>query len=431
MNKQFIILTGVLTLILIGVIIATSLFRITSDTQNPDSSTFAIPTTAPIPRTPQTQGVPTQTVSQKPSSTFSRADLVRITQARQQLPLSENGLSIDYSALLDTFFIQNTATNDAALKAFLDRNNLRDLHSRSPEKFRMTSKSPAVAMQEAELEFLQNFDHDDDSNTVSAPTTNPNIQNQQQTNRSVSFNTLVSKLFSFQAPKPTLTPRLNLVIAGSSAGTPTTPTSSPSSPQTTPQPTSGTLPQPTSPPVILTSGDTTQIPCSAGRDQGVADGYRDGKLYKIRICRVQGMNVNSQVSKQVEDMINAARSAGIYLTGGSFRDMNGQIAIYQSWCKRDGIVGSPPPYPKAPGQTIRCPGGGAPGYSNHQMGTAIDFNCDGNLIPKSYSQASQNKCFKWLQSNASRYGFYEYGMGKDSSRSGSGYEGWHWSVNGN
>jgi LAS superfamily LD-carboxypeptidase LdcB len=65
------------------------------------------------------------------------------------------------------------------------------------------------------------------------------------------------------------------------------------------------------------------------------------------------------------------------------------------------------------------------------MGFAMDLGCDGVGIQKSYAEASKNRCFQWLQANAGKYGFFELGKGKPESRSGPGYEGWHWSVNGN
>lgn len=186
---------------------------------------------------------------------------------------------------------------------------------------------------------------------------------------------------------------------------------------------------------LQTGPDTTAIQCAAGTDAGTAEGWAGGVKSMIRICRVRGFTVNSQVSKQFDDMSAAAAAAGMSFVApgfsGSFRDMSAQISIYQGWCKTDGIVGSSPPFPKVPNTTIKCPGGGAPGYSNHQMGFAMDLGCDGVGIPKAYNLASQNRCFQWLQANAGKYGFFELGKGKPESRAKTGYEGWHWSVNGN
>ena len=112
MNKQFIILTGVLTLILLGVIIATSVFRVSTGDQTPSSTTFSVPTTAPIPHTSM------QATTQQDQAPLSSADLARINAAREKLPSDNGGLLVDYSALLDTFCIQNTATDEAAFNAF-------------------------------------------------------------------------------------------------------------------------------------------------------------------------------------------------------------------------------------------------------------------------------------------------------------------------
>ncbi|MCW1908081.1 MAG: phage tail tip lysozyme [Candidatus Saccharibacteria bacterium] len=193
------------------------------------------------------------------------------------------------------------------------------------------------------------------------------------------------------------------------------------------------------PPLDVVSDDTTGIDCAAGEDvtpSGGARGYNDGRLVLIKICRVQGIVVNSQVSKQLDDMMNAATADGINLSGGAFRRMEDQISIYLGWCANDGITPSPPPYPKPPGETISCPGGGAPGYSNHQMGFAIDFSCDGELIDRRATEAS-DRCFAWLVANAEVYGFHEWGSlgsGRDDiniARAKRGYEAWHWSVDGN
>ena len=115
----------------------------------------------------------------------------------------------------------------------------------------------------------------------------------------------------------------------------------------------------------------------------------------------------------------------------TFKPAEVEESLYKQW-EEKGIFTSQPNKDKTPFTIILPPPvGGAPGYSNHQMGMAIDFNCAGSLIPRKYAAASQNRCFQWLSQNAGRFGFFEYGLGKQSSRENSGYEGWHWSVNGN
>lgn len=186
--------------------------------------------------------------------------------------------------------------------------------------------------------------------------------------------------------------------------------------------------------IDLVSQDTTNIPCATGtQDAGAADGYREGKLYRIRLCQVGSTRVNSQISGSVASLLSDSAAAGVNIgldgAGGSFRTMEDQIDTYERWCSSRGINPTPPPYPKENwGDYVRCRGSAPPGYSNHQMGLGFDFVCDGQLIPELYADARGNRCFQWLETNASRYGLYEFGKGE--SRNESGYEGWHWSVDG-
>ncbi|MDQ3065208.1 MAG: M15 family metallopeptidase [bacterium] len=158
-------------------------------------------------------------------------------------------------------------------------------------------------------------------------------------------------------------------------------------------------------PSVLIQGDTSNIQCQAGTDDGVQVGYVDNKAINIRICVVGGIRVNSQISGNVQKLLDAASAVGVNLSGGGYRTMSEQQSLYNS-------AGS--------GTAAR------PGTSNHQMGFAIDFNCDGNLIPRRVSPG-QNKCFDWLVSNAGSYGLFEWGKG---NRTSSRYEAWHWSVDG-
>lgn len=185
--------------------------------------------------------------------------------------------------------------------------------------------------------------------------------------------------------------------------------------------------------IDVNTPDTTAIQCAAGTAtiDDAAKAYNDGKQRLIRTCNVNGIQINSQISGPIKALIEAAAKDGLTLTspGGGFRTMDGQIGVYNKWCDAAFKRPTPPPYPKDKwSDYVRCPGGAPPGFSNHQMGLAIDWVCNGSGIPMSYTGAKDNACFRWLVNNAGKYGLYEYGNGQ--SRGDAGYEGWHWSVDG-
>ena len=154
-----------------------------------------------------------------------------------------------------------------------------------------------------------------------------------------------------------------------------------------------------------TGGDTSNQQCTAGTDAGVVDGYDNNNLFKIRICTVQGIGqVNAQIAKNVDDLLNAAKASGVTLTGSAFRTMASQISLRKAHCGSSNYD----IYEKPSGQC--SPPTARPGYSNHQMGLAIDFG-------KCGSRASE--CYKWLASNAQKYGLKNLPS-----------EPWHWSVDG-
>jgi len=434
MNKKFTIIIVVTTVLLVALLIVLGILRSKPQTDSSNNQ-FASPTNIPnnqrgggssrssssgsgsgnnnsisgngttgnsgggngVSATPRQVATPTP---------LPKAKLDALSTIQKFLPYNSDALAVDYSAITNKIYVQKKSEKaDEEFQQFLTQNNLVDIYNKSPELF-LTSQSilaPIITNEEQKIEFSPEEVKEADLEPLTSPTPipNPNDPSKQMLPMVNVLKTLMG---------------LNMIILPPS--------------EIIQSPTTQSTTSPVVPVNINYGKDTTNIPCAAGTDYGPADGYTNGVLTRIRTCRVAGMVVNSQVSKQVSDMHAAWTAAGIPLSGGSFRTMAGQISIYQNWCKTDGIVGSPPPYPKPPGQTIRCPGGGAPGYSNHQMGMAIDFNCAGALIPRKYAAASQNKCFQWLSSNAGRFGFYEYGLGK--TRDGStGYEGWHWSVNGN
>ena len=404
MNKKFTVIISIAALLLGILLIALSVARSKPAIENQDVQ-FTTPTNAPIRRNGDSSD---SFLEVTPKPTLPQDTQDTLLAFHKILPFNSDALSIDYSSLTNKVYIeQKNEKADEELQKFLTDNQLLEPYKMHPDLFVLTKSKLSQAINRDEQ--VIDFPPEDTSAEITPAL---NYTDQRKQNQTSTFNTLVKNLLTFKVPGAETQDILVVNVINNS-----------------PIP-ADAVPTAVSPLKITTGKDTTNIPCAAGTDNGAADGYTNGVLTRIRICRVAGMVVNSQVSKQVSDMHDAWVAAGIPLSGGSFRTMAGQISIYQGWCANDHIVGSPPPYPKPPGQTIRCPGGGAPGYSNHQMGMAIDFNCAGSLIPRKYPAASQNKCFQWLSSNAGRFGFFEYGHGK--TRDGStGYEGWHWSVNGN
>ncbi|MEI7819125.1 MAG: M15 family metallopeptidase [bacterium] len=147
--------------------------------------------------------------------------------------------------------------------------------------------------------------------------------------------------------------------------------------------------------------DTSALPCSGGSDAGIGDKKSpDGTIqYKIRLCSVQGIIVNTTIAKNLNDMITAAKAAGVTLVGGGYRTFESQAALR----KKNGC-----PDNTSPSSTCRVPT--APiGKSMHESGEAIDFK----------NASKSGPVFKWLTQNAATYSFKNLPA-----------ESWHWSVNG-
>ncbi|MGI5860481.1 MAG: peptidoglycan-binding protein [Myxococcales bacterium] len=126
------------------------------------------------------------------------------------------------------------------------------------------------------------------------------------------------------------------------------------------------------------SGVSSASSSSASSSSGIAaTGYSRGKRVSIRIAPVGGgQYLNVRCAQAYKDMLAAARRAGIRLTTTSgYRTYAQQQALYQRY-------GSPR--------------AAKPGYSNHQMGLAVDIGGVGGYNTRAY---------RWLAANASKFGF--------------------------
>lgn len=126
------------------------------------------------------------------------------------------------------------------------------------------------------------------------------------------------------------------------------------------------------------------------------------------ITNVQGIQINNSVAVQLGAMIDAARSAGITLSGGGYRNPAAQIAVRRNNCGSSNYA-----LYQASASSCRPPTA-RPGQSMHEQGLAIDFTAGGRTLNRGSAE------FRWLAANAANYGFYNLPS-----------EPWHWSTNGN
>lgn len=169
-------------------------------------------------------------------------------------------------------------------------------------------------------------------------------------------------------------------------------------------------------------GNTSDTPCAAGTiDAGVTDGYSGGQRYTIRLCEIPNFRsnssedinglarVNSTGSAQWFQLFQRSLGSGITLSANSsFRTMERQEYLYN--CMVTGGCNN--------GNTAA-----RPGYSNHQIGLAIDIDIAPGRDPSlTTCQANPDSypVYKWLAANGPPLGI----EAKVSS------ECWHWSVGG-
>jgi hypothetical protein len=155
------------------------------------------------------------------------------------------------------------------------------------------------------------------------------------------------------------------------------------------------------------SGDTSAMQCPAGTtDAGIGEkfGVERVLMHRIRLCTVHGITVNASIANSLNAMMNDMKAAGINLGGSGYRTFDRQAELRT-------INGCPDTY-NSPSSSCDTPTA-RPGQSNHENGEAIDFTSGGSSL------RAGSAGFKWLSSNAARYGFKNLPS-----------ESWHWSING-
>ncbi len=178
---------------------------------------------------------------------------------------------------------------------------------------------------------------------------------------------------------------------------------------------------------------SVKIPCPVGLpQQSNVTAYDRGTPVQVNICKTHDVWVNASIAKNVDSLYRDALAVGLNLSypGSGFRPMSVQL---QQWGIRCPGVPITTNYARPPCLSNYAPMA-KPGYSNHGMGLAIDFACNGSGIGQAYAFAKLSPCWNWLAANSKKYGMFEYGYNPATgigNRASAFYEGWHWSVNGN
>ena len=128
----------------------------------------------------------------------------------------------------------------------------------------------------------------------------------------------------------------------------------------------------------------------------------------------RGIRMRKAAAQKFEEMVAAARSAGVILVPISgFRSVKDQEQLFFA-------VGAQRNQTPAERAALSAP----PGHSEHHTGYAVDVG-DG-AVPATNLQTNfdKTKAYQWLQANAARFSF-EMSFPKDNIQ-GVSYEPWHW-----
>ena len=118
--------------------------------------------------------------------------------------------------------------------------------------------------------------------------------------------------------------------------------------------------------------------------------------------------MDSSLASNLGAMMRAAAADGLNLCGNGYRDPAAQIAVRRANCGTSYYD-----IYEAPSSSCSPPTA-KPGTSQHELGLAVDFTCNGGG-----AMGQSSPCFPWLQSNAASYGLYNLPS-----------EPWHWSNDG-
>jgi len=134
----------------------------------------------------------------------------------------------------------------------------------------------------------------------------------------------------------------------------------------------------------------------------------------VTISANRGIRMRKAAAQKFEEMVAAARSAGVILVPISgFRSVKDQEPLFFG-------VGAQRNQTPAERSALSAP----PGYSEHHTGYAVDIGDGAAPATNLQTNFDNTKAYQWLQANAARFSF-EMSFSKDNVQ-GVSYEPWHW-----
>ena len=134
-----------------------------------------------------------------------------------------------------------------------------------------------------------------------------------------------------------------------------------------------------------------------------------GGLASVSCPTGGSITVAGAIADDLSNLLQDAAAAGVVLCGGGWRDPQAQIQLRMAHCGTSNYAIYQMPSSQCSPPTAK------PGFSQHEVGLAIDFTCNGGGTIGSRS----SPCFTWLAAHADEYGFYNLPE-----------EPWHWSTTG-
>lgn len=216
MNRKFAIIISVATVLLVGLLIALSIFR--SSSQKTEQATVAevvIPTTSP---NNQTFSNSSSSIKSNDEIQLNSSDTSAVDSTVKKLPIDSAELKVEYSELLDTFYIQNNATDEAQLNQFLEENNLLNLYKSQPKFFKFTKQNPKDVVDEDEYTFTT--ENGLNESLIDSPTELTDQQKQLEVAKG-----FLGLMFDYTIPTPTPLPPTQAATQSSGGNVTTQPIS--------------------------------------------------------------------------------------------------------------------------------------------------------------------------------------------------------------